>query len=117
MAAEIAVILMGKHRPEYTAHVDSGDYVVVVNAEKVQLTGDKRENKVYRHFTGYPSGLREVKIGQARHTNPENVVRMAVKRMLPKTVLGRGMLSKLKVFAGPEHDHAAQQPQPLELRA
>jgi large subunit ribosomal protein L13 len=115
MAAEIATILMGKHRPDYTAHVDSGDYVVVVNAERVRLTGDKRETKTYQHFTGYPSGLRTVKIGQAHGTNPENVVRMAVKRMLPKTVLGRGMLSKLKVFAGPEHEHSAQQPQPREF--
>lgn len=115
MASEIASILMGKHRPEYTPHVDSGDYVVVVNAEKVKLTGDKRETKVYAHYTGYPGGYREVKIGQARGTNPENVIRMAVKRMLPKTVLGRGMLSKLKVFSGPEHTHTAQQPKAREL--
>lgn len=115
MATQIASILMGKHRPEYTAHVDSGDFVVVVNAEKVQLSGDKRETKTYSHFTGYPGGLREVKLGAARHTNPENVVRMAVKRMLPKTVLGRAMLTKLKVFSGPDHNHEAQQPQPREL--
>lgn len=115
MASEIASILMGKHRPDYTPHVDSGDYVVVVNAEKVHLTGDKRETKVYHHYTGYPSGLREVKIGQAQRTSPENVIRMAVKRMLPKTVLGRAMLSKLKVFSGPEHDHSAQQPKPRKL--
>ncbi|MBK9383502.1 MAG: 50S ribosomal protein L13 [Planctomycetes bacterium] len=115
MASEIASILMGKHRPEYTPYVDSGDYVVVVNAEKVKMTGDKRETKVYAHYTGYPGGYREVKIGQSRGTNPESVIRMAVKRMLPKTVLGRGMLTKLKVFSGPEHTHTAQQPKPREL--
>lgn len=117
MATEIARILMGKHTPEYTAHVDSGDYVVVINAEKVGLSGDKRETKTYFHYTGYPSGLREVKIGAAPHTSPENVIKTAVKRMLPKTVLGRAMLSKLKVYSGPEHEHAAQQPQPRKLNA
>ena len=113
LASEIAVILMGKHRPEYTPHVDTGDFVVVVNAEKVRLTGKKWEQKRYTWYTGYP-GLREVTAGERLKRKPELVLEEAVRRMLPKSKLGRRMLSKLKVYAGPDHPHQPQQPQAYE---
>jgi large subunit ribosomal protein L13 len=115
LAAEIARILMGKHRPEYTPHVDTGDYVVVVNAEKVVFTGNKLETKVYQWYTGYPGGrkLRTVREMLAKH--PERVLREAVRRMLPKNKLARHQLNKLKIYAGPEHPHQAQQVRPLDL--
>jgi large subunit ribosomal protein L13 len=112
LASDIAVVLMGKHRPTYTPHVDTGDFVVVVNAEKVELSGRKWEQKVYTRYTGYP-GLRVEPVLRRHQRHPERVLREAVRRMLPKSKLGRRMLEKLKVYAGPDHPHAAQSPQPL----
>jgi large subunit ribosomal protein L13 len=114
LASEIATILMGKHRPTYTPHVDTGDYVVVINAEKVVFTGKKWQQKTYTWYTGYP-GLRSETAEQRHKKHPDKILREAVRRMLPKNKLGRKMLSKLKVFVGPDHPHQAQQPQPLEL--
>jgi large subunit ribosomal protein L13 len=113
LASDIAVILMGKHRPTYTPHVDTGDFVIVVNCEKVQLTGRKWEQKVYTRYTGYP-GLRTEPIRRVRDRQPTRILREAVRRMLPKNKLGTQMLAKLKVYVGPDHSHAAQQPVPLE---
>lgn len=115
LASEVAHILRGKHKPIYTPHVDSGDYVVIVNAEKVVLTGNKWAQKLYRWHTGYPGGLREVPAEKMRQRRPERIVELAVRGMLPKTKLGRAMLRKLKVYAANTHPHAAQQPEPLEL--
>jgi len=116
IATKIATILMGKHRPEYTPHVDTGDFVVVVNADKIKVTGNaKPKQRIYQRFSGYPSGRKvtTLEVMMARH--PERVVSEAVRRMLPKTKLGRSMFKKLKVYAGPDHPHQAQQPEPLEL--
>lgn len=114
LASEIAVILMGKHRPTYTPHVDTGDFVVVINSDKVSLSGRKWENKEYTWYTGY-GGLRS-ETAAARHARrPDAVISEAVRRMLPKSKLGRKMLTKLKVYAGNEHPHQAQNPAPLEL--
>lgn len=113
MASQIAKILMGKHRPTWTPHVDTGDFVIVVNAEKVKLTGRKLEDKRYYRFSGYPGSLRSKTAGEMLATKPENVVYLAVRKMLPKTKLGRQMVRKLKVYAGADHPHAAQMPQPL----
>jgi len=115
MASRIARILMGKHKPQYTPHLDTGDFVVVTNAEKVHLTGKKMDQKVYHHYTGWVGGLREVSIRDMLSKKPEQVVRLAVRRMLPKTNLGRLMLRKLKVYAGTDHPHAAQKPEPLDI--
>lgn len=116
VATKIATILMGKHRPEYTPHVDTGEFVIVINAAKVKLTGgSKGTQRVYHRFSGYPSGLRETTLDEMLAKRPERVVTEAVRRMLPKTRLGRKMLGKLKVFAGPEHNHQAQTPEKLEL--
>jgi large subunit ribosomal protein L13 len=114
LASDIAVILMGKHRPTYTPHVDTGDFVVVVNARNVALSGKKWEQKKYTWYTGY-TGLRTVTAGERRERQPERILEEAVRRMLPKNRLARKMLSKLKVYAGPEHPHQAQDPQPKEL--
>ena len=114
LASDIAVILMGKHRPTYTPHVDTGDFVVVVNAEKVKFTGKKWENKEYRWTTGYP-GQRSVKAAVRLERQPELILEEAVRRMLPKNKLAMKMLSKLKVYAGAEHPHQAQNPEPTEL--
>jgi large subunit ribosomal protein L13 len=114
LASDIAVILMGKHRPTYTPHVDTGDYVIVVNAEKVVFTGKKWEQKTYTWYTGYP-GQKSETAKRRLERRPELILREAVRRMLPKNKLARKMLAKLKVFAGPEHPHQAQQPQPIEL--
>ncbi|MHC4711873.1 MAG: 50S ribosomal protein L13 [Planctomycetota bacterium] len=115
LAAAIATVLMGKHRPIYTPNVDCGDFVVVVNAEKVRLTGKKPQTKVYKHYSGYPGGLRITPVAKVLEKHPERVLREAVRRMLPKTKLGKHMLTKLKVHAGPEHPHQAQNPEPTEL--
>lgn len=112
LAEKAAVILMGKHKPTYTPHVDTGDFVVVVNASRVKLTGRKREQKVYRYHTGYLGHLREKPLSEMMETHPERVVEMAVRRMMPKTKLGRSMFKKMKVYKGPEHPHAAQRPRP-----
>lgn len=115
MAARIAPILMGKNKPTYTPHVDTGDYVVVVNADKVKLTGKKAEQKVYDYYTYYPGGHKYVNFADMMKKRPELVVEMAVRRMLPKNRLGRKMLKKLKVYRGPEHDHQAQGPEKIDL--
>ena len=115
LASDIAVVLMGKHRPEYTPHVDTGDYVIVVNASKVGLTGAKAQNKLKYHYTGYPGGLKAETFGTVRDRRPEKLVEDAVRRMLPKNRLGRVMLKKLKVYGGDEHPHGSNQPQPLSV--
>jgi large subunit ribosomal protein L13 len=115
LATQAATLLRGKHKPVYAPHVDTGDFVIVINAEKVALTGTKRENKVEHRHSGYPGGLRSTSYDQLLAKNPRRVVEKAVKGMLPHTTLGRHMLSKLKVYAGPEHPHRAQQPVPYEI--
>ena len=117
LSTEIARRLRGKHKPEYTPHVDTGDYIVVVNAEKVRVTGNKLKDKVYHHHTGYIGNLKSMPLEKMLATHPERVIENSVKGMLPRGPLGRQMLSKLRVFAGPEHKHAAQQPIPLEVNA
>ena len=115
LATEIARRLRGKHKPIYTPHVDTGDYIVVVNAEKVHVTGNKRQAKMYHHHTGYVGNLKSISLEKLLAKAPERVIESAVKGMLPKNSLGRAMYRKLKVYAGPEHKHTAQQPQPLEI--
>ena len=115
LASKIAAILRGKHKPSYTPHVDTGDYVIVVNADKVRFTGNKETDKVYYSYSGYPSGLKSRSASQMRTRRPEHLVRHAVKGMLPKGRLGRSMLRKLKVYAASTHPHTAQQPQSLNL--
>jgi large subunit ribosomal protein L13 len=115
LASEIASILRGKKKPIYTPHVDTGDYVIVINAEKVAVTGKKRKDKIYKRHTGYPGGLRELTFEKLQAKNPEEIIRHAVKGMMPGGKLGRQMYKKLRVFAGPEHDHAAQQPEVWEF--
>lgn len=115
-ASQIASILRGKHKPTYTPHVDTGDYVIVINAEKVVLTGKKLDQKLLRHHSMYPGGLKEMSYRDAIAKKPEFVFEEAVRRMLPKGKLGRQMFKKLKVYRGPEHNNAAQNPEKLELR-
>ncbi len=115
LATEIARILRGKHKPQYTPHVDVGDFVIVINAEKIAVTGRKLDQKRYYRHSGYPGGLRSITLRRQLEKHPERVIRAAVKGMLPKNRLGRRMLKKLKVYAGPEHPHQAQQPKPLDL--
>ena len=115
LAVELARRLRGKHKPVYTPHVDTGDYLVVINAEKVAVTGNKLADKQYHRFTGYVGNLKTESLAQALERHPERVIEIAVKGMLPKNTLGRAMYRKLKVYAGAEHPHAAQQPQPLEI--
>ena len=115
LASEIAHRLRGKHKPEFTPHVDTGDYIVVINAEKVKVTGSKRTDKMYHRHTGYPGGLKSVSFEKLIEKAPERVLEGAVKGMLPRNPLGRAMFRKLKVYAGDAHPHAAQQPQPLQL--
>ena len=117
LSTEIAHRLRGKHKPEYTPHVDTGDYIVVVNAEKVRVTGNKLQDKMYHHHTGYIGNLKSIPLQKLLDEHPERVIEKAVKGMLPRGSLGRQMYAKLKVFAGPEHKHAAQQPIPLEVNA
>ncbi|RZQ64084.1 50S ribosomal protein L13 [Amycolatopsis suaedae] len=115
LATEVATLLRGKHKPTYAPHVDTGDFVIIVNADKVALTGNKREQKfAYRH-SGYPGGLRKRSFGELLDTKPERLLEKVVKGMLPKNKLGRAQAKKLKVYAGPQHPHAAQQPQPREI--
>lgn len=115
MAAEIARRLRGKHKPEYTPHVDTGDYIVVINAEKLAVTGNKMKNKVYHKHTGYVGNMKSITLEKQLQKHPEVVIETAVKGMLPKNSLGRTMYRKLKVYAGSQHPHEAQQPQPLEI--
>ncbi len=111
LATEAASILRGKRKPIYTPHVDTGDYVIVINAEKIEVTGKKRKEKIYKRHTGYPGGLREITFEKLQAKNPEEIIRHAIKGMMPKGPLGRQMYKKLKVYAGPEHNHAAQKPE------
>ncbi|RRJ85362.1 50S ribosomal protein L13 [Aestuariirhabdus litorea] len=115
LSTEIAHRLRGKHKAEYTPHVDTGDYIIVVNAEKVRVTGNKAQNKMYYRHTGYPGGLRSMNFNELVDHAPERIIEKAVKGMLPKGPLGRAMHAKLKVYAGAEHPHAAQQPQALDI--
>jgi large subunit ribosomal protein L13 len=116
LASQIATILRGKHKPLFTPHIDCGDFVVVVNAEKVQLATKRAEQKVYTHYTGYPGGQRHVSFRQMNENHPERVIELAVRRMLPKNRLGRRIITKLKVYAGEQHPHEAQKPEVLELK-
>ena len=115
LASEIATRLRGKHKPIYTPHVDTGDYVVVINAEHVRVTGRKETDKLYHRHTGYPGGLKSTSLGSLRERKPEELINLAVKRMLPRNPLGRNMFRKLKVYAGDEHPHGAQGPKELTL--
>lgn len=115
LSTEIARRLRGKHKAEYTPHVDTGDYIVVINAEKVRVTGNKLNDKVYYKHTGYVGNMKSITLGQQLQKAPTRVIEIAVKGMMPKNPLGRAMFKKLKVYAGPEHKHTAQQPQALEL--
>lgn len=115
LATQIVAILRGKHKPIYTPHVDTGDFVIVINAEKIGVTGDKLDQKTYYQYSGYPGGLKERTLRTQLQRAPERVIEAAVRGMLPKTTLGRAMFRKLKVYAGPTHPHAAQQPKPLSI--
>ncbi len=115
LASEIARRLRGKHKPQYTPHVDTGDYIVVINAKDVAVTGAKREKKMYHRHSGYPGGIRSMSFEQMIAKHPTRVVELAVKGMMPKGPLGRAMLRKLRVYSGPEHRHGSQQPKTLEL--
>ncbi len=115
MATKIATILMGKHKPTYTPHVDTGDYVVVVNAEKIKVTGKKADTKEYDYYTHFPGGHKYVSFADMMARKPEKVIELAVRRMLPKNKLAKVMLKKLKVYRGPEHEHQAQKPEKIEL--
>ncbi|UDG80172.1 50S ribosomal protein L13 [Candidatus Steffania adelgidicola] len=114
-AAKLAHHLRGKHKPEYTPHVDTGDYLIVLNAKKIAVTGKKRNEKIYYHYTGYVGGIKQATFEEMVTRRPERVIKMAVKGMLPKGPLGRAMLRKLKIYAGAEHNHPAQQPEVLEI--
>ena len=115
LSTEIANRLRGKHKPEFTPHVDTGDYIVVVNAEKIRVTGNKTNDKMYHHHTGYPGGIKSISFGKMIDKAPERALEKAVKGMMPKNKLSTAMLSKLKVYAGNEHPHSAQQPTPLDI--
>ena len=115
IATEIAHRLRGKHKPEFTPHVDTGDYIIVVNADKVRVTGRKTTDKIYYRHSGYPGGIKGTSFERLRDTHPERIIENAVRGMLPRNPLGRAMFRKLKVYAGPDHPHAAQQPQLLEI--
>ncbi|ABM01274.1 MULTISPECIES: 50S ribosomal protein L13 [Shewanella] len=115
IATEIASRLRGKHKPEYTPHVDTGDYIIVINAEKVTVTGNKAAGKMYYSHSGFPGGIKEINFEKLQAHKPEMIIEKAVKGMLPKGPLGRAMFRKLKVYAGAEHNHAAQQPQVLDI--
>ena len=117
LASEIDKVLRGKHKPIYTSFVDTGDYVIVINADKIAVTGKKLDQKIYYHHTGYIGGLKEITLKRLLETKPEAVITHAVKGMLPKNTLGRNMIKKLHVYAGPEHNHAAQKPEVLEINA
>ncbi|HXH72841.1 MAG TPA: 50S ribosomal protein L13 [Mariprofundaceae bacterium] len=115
LATQIATVLRGKHRPQYTPHADCGDHVIVINADKIRVTGNKETQKVYHHHTGYIGGLKSISLDKQRQKFPERIIEAAVKGMMPRGPLGRAMLKKLKVYAGSDHPHAAQQPEALNL--
>ncbi len=116
LATQIADALRGKRKPTYTPHIDTGDFVVVVNAEKISVTGDKRQTKLYHRHSGYPGGLKTRTLNDMLERRPEEVIRLAVRGMLPRNRLGRKQITKLKVYAGPDHPHEAQKPQPMEIK-
>ena len=115
LASAIAHRLRGKHKPEYTPHVDTGDFIIVVNAAKVRVTGNKEAGKIYYRHSGYPGGIKSTSLGKMRQTHPERILEKAVKGMMPRNSLGRAMFKKLKVYAGAGHPHAAQQPEPMDI--
>ena len=115
LATRVADVLRGKNKPTYTPNVDTGDFVVVINAEKVVVTGKKEQQKVYQRYSGYPGGLKEIKYTVMRERHPERIIELAVKRMIPKNKLGRQVIKKLKVYRGPDHPHEAQQPEAISL--
>ncbi len=115
LASRVAMVLRGKDKPIFTPHVDTGDFVIIINAEKIRFTGRKLDQKVYQHHTGYPGGLKTASAKDIMKTKPERIFMSAVRGMIPKTTLGRRQLTKLKVYAGPEHPHASQNPEPLSL--
>jgi large subunit ribosomal protein L13 len=115
LATQIATRLRGKHKPIFTPHADTGDFIIVVNAEKVSMTGNKWDKKIYYHHTGYTGGLKQISAKKLREKRPEDIIRFAVRRMLPKNSLGRRQLKKLKIYSGPDHPHQAQQPEILEI--
>lgn len=115
LATEVARVLCGKHKPIYSPSVDAGDFIIIINAAKIHVTGRKLDQKIYYRYTGYPGGLRQVKLRNLLAKHPARVIKHAVRGMLPKNRLGRQIFKKLKVYAGPDHPHAAQQPKPLEL--
>lgn len=116
LASVIASHLRGKHKPEFTPHIDTGDYIVVINADKIHVTGNKESDKIYYRYSGYPGGMKATSFGSLMKKKPKRVLELAVKGMLPKGPLGRQMFRKLKVYAGPEHPHTAQNPQTLEIK-
>ena len=116
LATQLADVLRGKRKPDFILYIDTGDFIVVVNAEKIRVTGDKMNSKIYWRHSGYPGGIKSRTLGEMLEKQPEEVIRKAVRGMLPRTKLGRQQLLKLKVYAGPEHPHAAQLPQPLEIQ-
>jgi large subunit ribosomal protein L13 len=115
LSTEVAHRLRGKHKPEFTPHMDTGDYIVVINAQNIEVTGNKAKNKLYHHHTGYPGGLKTISFEKLKEKKPELIIEKAVKGMLPKGPLGRQMFRKLRVYPGAEHDHVAQQPKTLEI--
>ena len=115
LATELASRLRGKHKPEFTPHVDTGDHIIVINAEKIKVTGNKREDKMYHRYTGYIGNLKSISLGDQLEKHPERVIQSAVKGMLPRNPLGRAMFRKLHVYAGPDHPHQAQQPKELDI--
>ena len=115
LATEVARHLRGKHKPIYTPHVDTGDYIVIINADKVRVTGNKEEGKLYHHHTGFPGGIKTVNLKTMREKYPDRIIMSAVRGMMPKGPLGRAMLTKLRIFSGAEHTHQAQQPKTLEI--
>lgn len=115
LASEVARRLRGKHKPTYTPHVDTGDYIIIINAERIKVTGAKRTDKMYHTHSGYPGGIKSISFDKLLAKRPEEIIRRAVKGMLPKGPLGRAMFRKLKVYTGPQHNHAAQQPEPLQI--
>ena len=115
LATRVAAVLRGKHKPDWTPHIDCGDYIIVINSKDVVLTGRKSEQKVYKRYSGYPDGLKEIAANEMLKRNPNHIIKHAVKGMLPKGRLGRAVLKKLKVFAGEEHPHTAQKPEVLEV--
>ncbi len=115
LSVELAKRLRGKHKPEYTPHADTGDYIVVINADKIAVTGNKAKDKIYYHHTGYVGNLKSASFEKMKETHPERIIELAVKGMLPKNPLGLAMFKKLKVYTGSEHPHSAQQPQPLNV--